>query len=227
MARFTLHQADLEQSRQQFKEEFQTTTHWQPQVFGAHISNLSEDIAEATTSLQDAYDAVEAVRSDITQEAPGKIIDADQVVLANELLVLIDDLKGKCKEQSEAMDETASRLLSYEAVINLDQRMEELIQESDPNDYEELQAQIKKIVDDYEEELEQAKTAYQSDRESNWCDTGKMMESADDIKGKLSNLEESFLKLGTTDAWYAILHEKLQEISSLPEDPATEEANFS
>ena len=212
MARFTLHAQDLEQSKQLFEEWFDTTGWWNPVALGERIGSLREKLDGSCSSISTALEQAEAQVSNWDKEG---LAGAEHVHLPiyKSLAVELKTLHDSTLTLLSIMEESGNKLMSQDEASNIYGKLAAAMAEADPSSFEELEQEMKSIVDKHQDELDNMNSAYASERDVmiGACN----LEEFDAIASKCAEVE-------LPNSWSAELHDVVSGINGLPEDPTSE-----
>jgi len=207
MAQFHLHAADLQQRKQLFKEWFDVEGMWNPTNLADRIGAARDDLGGARSGMEKSLEELQLERSRLNSEGA----DASSGLLSaviEELDELILDVSGFYAR----MDATGVNLYKSEAIKPIFQRLQDAMEELEPNTFDELEREIKRLVEEHQDELAQMGRSYMAQREE-WGSTANLQEAAGLIQSHCAEME---LETG----WVGILDDAINSIMGLPEDPA-------
>jgi len=165
MAKFTLHSQDLEQSKQLFEEWFDTTGWWNPVALGEFVGSLREKLEAARSTISTTLEDAETQVSNWDQ---GQATGAEHINLPiyKSLAKELEQLHSSTSTLCEIMEDSGNKLMGQDEAANIYDKLAAAMEDTDPASFDEMEQEMKSIVDQHQAELDQMNSTYQSEREA-------------------------------------------------------------
>lgn len=204
MAQFNLHAQDLQQSKLALQEWFDVEGLWSPTQLAGRIAQARDDLGDARSGIIDASEQVVLERSRLEEAG-------FETAALSTLIRLLDECSSDCNKLYHDLDNTGVMLYRQEEAKTIHERLQEAIEAIEPDTFEEVEAEIKRLVEEHRSELDETTRRYQTAREE-WFATARILEDAGTAAGKCGDLE---IETG----WFGALESAINLVNGLPEDP--------